>query len=166
MLLLDRHGPKEDLWERAEYLCQAESKMVLAAFGAIAGAFEICDDVQLGALLEPNRAIEDVAPFFDRLDLIVIHFPNAADTSGFATARRLRRAGYRGTLRAFGALSAGQFPRALASGFDEVEAIGAAARQPVEHWMKALDRVSFFQQRDDGARAAIAGERLAQAINA
>ncbi len=165
MLLLDRHGPKEDVWERAEYLCQAESNFVLAPFGAVADSPLVDSDLRLGALLETNRAIEDVAPFFGRLELIVIHFANATDGRGFVTARRLRWAGYKGTLRAFGALVADQFPEALASGFDEIEAIGAGARQPVETWMKALDGISFFQRRDDGARAVIADERLAQAVN-
>jgi uncharacterized protein (DUF934 family) len=166
MLLLDRHGPKEDVWERAEYLCQAESNSVLAPFGAIADSPLVESEIRLGALLEPDRALEEVAPFFDRLDLIVIHFPNAADGRGFSTARQLRQAGFRGTLRAFGPLIADQFPQALACGFDEVEIIGAAAsRQPVEHWMAALNRISFLYQRDYGAQDSIPERRLAKAAN-
>jgi uncharacterized protein (DUF934 family) len=166
MLLLDRHGPKEDVWERAEYLCQAETSSVLAPFGAIAESPLVDSDLRLGALLEPDRAIEDVAPFFDRLDLIVVHFPNAADGRGFSTARLLRQAGFKGALRAFGPLISDQFPQALACGFDEVEIIGAAAtRQPVEHWMEALKRISFLYQRDYGAHDSIPEQRLARAAN-
>ncbi len=54
-------------------------------------------DLRLAALLEHDRALEEVAPFFDRLDLIVIHFPSAADGRGFSTARQLRQAGFQGT---------------------------------------------------------------------
>jgi uncharacterized protein (DUF934 family) len=166
MLLLDRHGPKEDVWERAEYLCQAETKFVLAPFGAIADSPLVDSDIRLAALLEPDRALEEVAPFFDRLDLIVIHFPNAADGRGFSTARQLRQAGFKGILRAFGPLISDQFPQALACGFDEVEIIGAAAtRQPVEHWMEALKRITFLYQRDYGAKDSIPAQRLAKAAH-
>jgi uncharacterized protein (DUF934 family) len=166
MLLLDRHGPREDLWERAEYVCQAETKQVLAPFASIVGSDAITDDLKLGALLEPNRTVEEVAPFFERLDMIVIHFPNAANGRGFSTARQLRQAGYKGTLRAFGPLIADQFPQALACGFDEVEIIGAAAtRQPVEQWMEALNRISFLYQRDYGADDSIPDQRVARAVN-
>lgn len=166
MLLLDRHGPKEDVWERAEYLCQAETKFVLAPFGAIANSPLVDSDLRLAALLEPDRALEEVAPFFDRLDLIVIHFPSAADGRGFSTARQLRQAGFKGLLRAFGPLISDQFPQALACGFDEVEIIGAsAARQPVEQWMEALKRISFLYQRDYGAQDSIPEQRLARAAH-
>jgi uncharacterized protein (DUF934 family) len=164
MLLLDRHGPREDIWERAEYICQAETNHILAPFGAIVSSDAITDDMKLGALLEPDRAVEDVTPFFDRLDLIVIHFPSAANGRGFSTARQLRQAGYKGRLRAFGPLISDQFPQALACGFDEVEIIGAAAaRQPVEHWMEALKRISVFYQRDYGSQDSIPDRRAALA---
>ncbi|MGO8739642.1 DUF934 domain-containing protein [Rhodoblastus sp.] len=166
MLLLDRHGPKEDVWERAETLCQAETNFVIAPFGAIAGSPFVHSDIRIGALLEPNRTIDEVAPFFDRFDLIVIHFANAADGRGFSTARQLRQAGFKGILRAFGPLISDQFPQALACGFDEVEIIGAAAsRQPVEHWMEALSRISHFYQRDYGANDSIPDQRLARAAH-
>ncbi len=166
MLLLDRHGPKEDVWERAETLCQAETNFVLTPFGAIAESPLVQTDLRLAALLEPNRALDEVTPFFDRLDMIVVHFPSAADGRGFSTARQLRQAGFKGILRAFGPLISDQFPQALACGFDEVEIIGAAAaRQPVEHWMEALKRISFLYQRDYGATDSIPEQRLARAAH-
>ncbi len=166
MLLLDRHGPKEDVWERAETLCQAETNFVLTPFGAIAESPLVQTDLRLAALLEPNRALDEVTPFFDRLDMIVVHFPSAADGRGFSTARQLRQAGFKGILRAFGPLISDQFPQALACGFDEVEIIGAAAaRQPVEHWMEALKRISFLYQRDYGAQDSIPEQRLARAAH-
>ncbi|HUO54712.1 MAG TPA: DUF934 domain-containing protein [Rhodoblastus sp.] len=161
MLLLDRHGPLDDAWERAEYVCQAETKQVLAPFAAIVGSDAITDDMKIGALLEPERTVAEVAPFFDRLDLIVIHFPSSANGRGFSMARQLRQAGYKGRLRAFGALIADQFPQALACGFDEVEVIGAAAaRQPAEIWMAALNRISLGYQRGYGTESSIVERRL------
>ena len=141
---------REDVWERAENLCEAEGDHVLAPFAAILAAKAPIDaHLRLGAVLEPSRTIAEIAPFFDRLDLIVIVFPNATNGRGFSVARQIRQAGFKGRLRAFGPLIADQFPQALACGFDEVEIPGAhAARQPAQQWMDTLRRISVTYQRD------------------
>ncbi|AXQ92599.1 DUF934 domain-containing protein [Cereibacter azotoformans] len=72
----------------------------------------------------------------ERLGLIRIAFPSFSDGRGFTLARRLRRMGYRGRLRAFGPLIADQYAMARRSGFDEVEIPDdLAARQPEDQWL-------------------------------
>lgn len=88
-------------------------------------ALDISNDVSAQAVL----------PHFNRLALIRIPFPSSGDGRGFSLARRLRDLGYRGRLRAQGALISDQFRYALECGFDEVEIDDSrAARQPEAHW--------------------------------
>jgi uncharacterized protein (DUF934 family) len=125
---------------------------------------------RLGLSVENTVAIETITPFFERLSLIAIAFPAYGDGRGFSLAKRLRREGYRGTLRAVGPLIADQFAYALACGFDEIDLPEAsAARQPAEHWIKAAQAFSATYQRGyprgrnilDQRRAAQAGGRNA-----
>lgn len=89
-----------------------------------------------------------LAPHFEALALIGIAFPAYSDGRGFTLAKRLRREGFTGALRAIGPLIADQFAYALACGFDEVELPEAsAARQPAEHWVKAAAAYSATYQR-------------------
>lgn len=108
---------------------------------------------------------ESLVPFFGA-ELIAIAFPAYADGRGFSLARRLRRLGFTGTLRAVGPLIADQFAYALACGFDELELPEtSAARQPESHWKIAAQAFSATYQRGyargvnilDQRRAARAG---------
>jgi uncharacterized protein (DUF934 family) len=89
-----------------------------------------------------------LAPRFAELSRIAIAFPGFADGRGFTLAKRLRRLGYSGILRAVGPLIPDEFAYALACGFDEVELPEASvARQTPEQWMDALaTHVSGYQQ--------------------
>ncbi|MCE6951580.1 DUF934 domain-containing protein [Cereibacter sphaeroides] len=70
------------------------------------------------------------------LRLIRIAFPAFGDGRGFTLARRLRRMGYAGRLRAAGPLLADQYAMARRVGFDEVEIPDdLAARQPEDQWL-------------------------------
>lgn len=72
--------------------------------------------------------------------MIRIDFPSSADGRGFTLAAMLRRAGYKGRLRAKGHVLADQYAMARRSGFDEVEIDHAlAARQPEEQWQFRAD---------------------------
>jgi uncharacterized protein (DUF934 family) len=51
---------------------------------------------------------------------LAIPFPSSGDGRGFSVAKALRAAGYRGRLRAVGALIPDQYAHARACGFDEV----------------------------------------------
>lgn len=72
--------------------------------------------------------------------MIRIDFPSFADGRGFTLAAMLRRAGFKGRLRAKGHVLADQYAMARRSGFDEVEIDDAlAARQPEEQWLFRAD---------------------------
>lgn len=103
-------------------------------------------------------------PFLNRLGLIAVAFPACADGRGFTLARRLRRLGFRGELRATGPVIPDQYAYALACGFDSVEIPDAqAARQPEAHWREALDAISArYQAGYRGARSIRAARRAAE----
>jgi uncharacterized protein (DUF934 family) len=72
--------------------------------------------------------------------MIRIDFPSSADGRGFTLAAMLRRAGYKGRLRAKGHVLADQYAMARRAGFDEVEIDDAlAARQPQDQWQFRAD---------------------------
>ena len=72
--------------------------------------------------------------------MIRIDFPSFADGRGFTLASMLRRAGFKGRLRAKGHVLADQYAMARRSGFDEVEIDDAlAARQPADQWTYRAD---------------------------
>jgi len=105
--------------------------------------FDIVADAAEGSALDlPLDADpEAVAPHFNRLDLIVIPFPNFGDGRGFSLARRLRNLGYRGRLRASGHVITDQYAFARFCGFDEVQISDEQAeRQPEPLWLDAKDR--------------------------
>lgn len=150
MLLLDRQGAKADVFKRIETLDEATGEAVL-------GPFALIDDLlaqrgsnrRIGVLVDNTTQAEALEPYFDRLALVVIAFPSGTDGRGFSLARQLRRRGFTGILRASGPLFSDQFPQALACGFHEVEIPDAnAARQPVEQWLAAANRISLAYQRN------------------
>jgi len=72
--------------------------------------------------------------------MIRIDFPGPADGRGFTLAAILRRAGYKGRLRAKGHILADQYAMARRSGFDEVEIDDTLAeRQPEDQWLARAD---------------------------
>lgn len=79
---------------------------------------------------------DELVPVFSRVALIRIPFPAHVDGRGFSLARRLRRLGFGGRLRAKGHILADQFVFARRCGFDEVEIDDdLARRQPEEVWL-------------------------------
>jgi uncharacterized protein (DUF934 family) len=100
-----------------------------------------------GGIDLPNTA--DAAEIFDAVKTapsLRIPFPSFADGRGFTLARRLRRLGYRGTLRAEGHILSDQFRQARRCGFDEVEISDTqAARQPEDHWPRDLPPAYQFR---------------------
>ncbi|MGP3722686.1 DUF934 domain-containing protein [Cereibacter sphaeroides] len=107
--------------------------------GAIA-SLEVLED---GAEAVDLANTDDPARLGNRLEqlgLIRIAFPSFSDGRGFTLAKRLRRMGYRGRLRAHGPLIADQYAMARRSGFDEVEIPDdLAARQPEDQWLFRAD---------------------------
>jgi hypothetical protein len=85
---------------------------------------------------------------FNEVDLISVAFPAFNDGRGFSIARRLRRNGFTGTLRATGPLIADQYAYSKACGFDEIDLPeGLAARQGADQWKKGASAISLSYQR-------------------
>lgn len=94
----------------------------------------------------PLPAVDLIAPLTDAarnrlmallpdLRLIRIRLRHFADTEGLTLARMLNAAGYRGRLRAQGAVLARDWPLLRRSGFSEVAlTLDQFRRQPPEHW--------------------------------
>ncbi len=81
-----------------------------------------------------------VEPYLAQLNLIRVTFPAFNDGRAFTIARRLRMAGYTGTLRAFGPVIADQYAMARRVGFDSVEIPDdLALRQPEAQWLARAD---------------------------
>ncbi len=152
MLLLDRQGAKADVFQRIETVDQSAGDAVLAPFALIEDLLAVRGaNRRIGVLIENNVKAEALEPYFDRLALIAIAFPSGTDGRGFSLARQLRRRGFNGILRASGPLFSDQFPQALACGFHEVEIPDAnAARQPIEQWLAAANRISLAYQSNHG----------------
>ena len=110
----------------------------------------------VGVEVAPDADIAQIAPYFDALALISTPFGAFGDGRGFSLARRLRDGGYRGRLRASGALLPDQYAYARAVGFDEVAISDErAARQPEGDWRFDATRPGWYQrnlQRGDAGR--------------
>ncbi len=79
-------------------------------------------------------------PYLNDLTLIRVAFPAFNDGRAFTIARRLRMAGYKGTLRAVGPVIADQYAMARRVGFDSVEIPDELAlRQPEGQWLFRAD---------------------------
>lgn len=97
------------------------------------------NDCDYGIDLPSDTAPESLAGL-NNAAMIRIDFPSSADGRGFTLASLLRKAGYKGRLRAKGHVLADQYAMARRSGFDEVEIDDAlAARQPEEQWLFRAD---------------------------
>lgn len=159
MPLLDANGIFiADIFSR-----EADGRLVLAPLADLTEALAGRETGAPVGVDVPNTAdIEALKPHLDTLALIGIAFPAYSDGRGFSLAKRLRREGFTGTLRAVGPIIADQFAYALACGFTEVELPEAsAARQPAEHWVKAAAAFSATYQRGYIREANILDQRRA-----
>lgn len=85
--------------------------------------------------LAPDTDPTGLSAHFARLDLIVIPFETHADGRGFSLAAMLRVLGYKGHLRASGALLVDQLRAAVRAGFDDIEISAPQAdRNPEPQW--------------------------------
>jgi uncharacterized protein (DUF934 family) len=160
MLLLDAKGAKDDAFLRINSAEEAAGDAVLVPFAELEALLATGANRRIGVVIANTQKLAPLEPYFDRLALIVVAFPSGADGRGFSLARKIRRSGFSGALRASGPLFSDQFPQALACGFDEVEIPDAnAARQPVQQWLDALGRISLTYQRDFSAAENILDQR-------
>lgn len=163
MPLLDRNGYRDDAWTSVEGAAiEGVAHAIVTQENLAEAAGRTNAAHQFGVEVANNAEIAEIEPFFDRLALIAIRFPAFSDGRGFSLARRLRRAGFKGTLRVKGPIIADQWPYAISCGFDEVELPEASAqRQPGEQWLKAIAAMSFVYQRGYGGAASILDQRRA-----
>ena len=114
------------------------------------------DGAHLALNVTQTTALADILPHLARAKMIRIAFPAFNDGRGFTLARRLRLAGYKGTLRAAGHVIADQYAMARRSGFDAVEiAPDLAARQPAAQWQFRADwQAHDYQSRLRGQTSA------------
>ncbi|HDZ74443.1 MAG TPA: DUF934 domain-containing protein [Aurantimonas coralicida] len=156
MTLIAATGAKPDAYTRfdtAEAATKAERPVIMPL--ALADAVRaLLPELRFGLSVPNSASIEEIAPHLDAADLIAVEFPAFSDGRGLSLAKRLRRAGFEGTLRASGPLIADQFAEALACGFDEIELPETMAnRQPVQQWMAAKDIVTQHYQTGYGERS-------------
>jgi len=162
-MLIDATGAITDPWPRIE-----GDAALPAAGRALVDLNRLDEALQTGLTLGvhvPNDTDpERLAPHFERLALISVAFPSFADGRGFSIARRLRRRGYRGRLRATGPVIADQFTYLCQVGFDEIALPDpVAARQPVEQWLAQPARITLGYQRGMPGRGSILDRRRGHA---
>jgi len=111
------------------------------------GGFSPLPEPGAGLDLASDAVLDDVFSRLETLKMIRVDFPDFADGRGFGIARQLRRAGYRGRLRARGHVIADQYAMARRVGFDEVEISDELAhRQPEAQWLARADWRAFDYQ--------------------
>lgn len=162
-LLVGADGERQDLYTEVGTVADLSlaDGPILVPLTVIDAAREDGRNERLGLAVANTTAVEAIAPYLGIVDLISVTFPSFSDGRGLSLARRLRRAGFSGTLRAAGPLIADQFFEALACGFDEVKLPDAMAeRQPLEQWLAAKDIVRDHYQRGYGPRPSILEQRL------
>jgi len=78
--------------------------------------------LELGVVLEPTTTMEEVLPFLDHLNIVLLQFKEFADGRAFSQARLLRgRHAYRGDIRAVGDVLCDQLYFMKCSGFNQFE---------------------------------------------
>lgn len=93
---------------------------------------------------------------FDNHTIIGIEFPSHSDGRGFTIAKKLRRLGFSGRLRAIGPVIPDQFADLIACGFNEIEISEEQfLRQPLDQWRQALGQYSNSYQSKNGAKISI-----------
>jgi uncharacterized protein (DUF934 family) len=127
----------------------------LSAGDAIGGGNAIGADHAV--LLSPPDEVDTLAPHLHLLQLIVVEFPRIGEGRGFSQARLLRqRYGYRGELRARGALKRDQLFFLARCGFDSFD---LDAAEDLEAALGALDAFSVAYQ--DGSDELVHVQRRA-----
>lgn len=161
--LIDRDGPAEDRWTvlGAEDPLPASGAVIVPLDRLDAAVDSAVDSgFELGVHVPNNADPLRLRSCFDRLALISVEFPAFADGRGFSLGHRLRALGFKGRLRASGHVIADQFAYLLACGFDELALRDdVAERQPAEHFVAALRRITAGYQRGIPGRQSILDAR-------
>ncbi|HVI27111.1 DUF934 domain-containing protein [Hansschlegelia sp.] len=134
------HGPalwrngrfEADEWARApegEAVPEGPALLPLVRFLAERDALS-ARNAPLGVVIQPNEAVEELAPHLDRVSLVALVFPKFADGRASSMARLLReRYGFTGELRATGDVLIDQMPLMQRCGFDAFEVVNEPTRR-------------------------------------
>ncbi len=115
----------------------------------------------VGVRMKNDEPVLELADDINRLDLIALTFPKFNDGRAFSQARLLReRLGYKGELRATGAVFRDQLLFMQRCGFDAYEIGNADA---IGAWQKALQEFTRFYQPTADGRPALLFRHRAQA---
>lgn len=121
------------------------------------GNLRAADNIEI---INNSAKLAEIMVQFAGLDALGIAFPSHHDGRGFSLAKKLRRAGFTGKLRAIGPLIPDQFSDLVACGFDEIEITeDQLQRQPITQWLEArsfskpsyqngnVERISILEKR-------------------
>lgn len=162
MALISDGGFVEDSWRRLadEEALPKRGKVIVSA-PRLQHALEILtSNAELGVIVPNTTEPAVLLAALPRLGLVSIAFPAFADGRGFSLARLMRRAGFKGELRASGRLLADQYAHALGCGFDTIEIPDdLAERQDESQWRAALAAYSRTYQRGYVTRGSILDAR-------
>ena len=101
---------------------------------------------RLGAVFGNDQCAQDLAPYLQRLDLVILDFPAFTDGRAYSQARELRQYySFRGELRASGNLLPDQLGFMQQVGFDAFAIENE--RFSLEDWTKAAASISLSYQR-------------------
>ncbi|WP_036283506.1 DUF934 domain-containing protein [Methylocystis sp. ATCC 49242] len=130
----------EDGWRRlADEEALPKDGRIIVSLPRLEHSLEaLAPGASLGVIVPNTTEPSALASALPRLGLVSIVFPAFADGRGFSLARLIRRAGFKGELRASGRLLADQYAHALGCGFDTVEIPDdLAERQDESQWAAA-----------------------------
>jgi uncharacterized protein (DUF934 family) len=152
----------EDGWRRLadEEALPKSGKVIVSLPRLEQSLAAIGSDLALGVIVPNVTEPDALVAALPRLALVAIVFPAFADGRGFSLARLIRRAGFKGELRASGRLLADQYAHALGCGFDTLEIPDdLAERQDETQWRAARDAHARTYQRGYVAQGSILDAR-------
>jgi uncharacterized protein (DUF934 family) len=166
MVLVSEGAFVEDGWRRlADEESLPHSGKIVVSLSRLPAALERAPQASFGVYVANTTDPKEIAPSFPRLALIDVAFPAFADGRGFSLARLLRRAGFKGELRASGRLTPDQYLHAVGSGFDTIEIPDDLAERHGEaNWARALSARSLTYQRGYAAGGSILERRRKEAL--
>jgi uncharacterized protein (DUF934 family) len=121
------------------------------------GEFLLGEERKVGVRLESDQAVEDLAYDLPEIAVVALAFPKILDGRAYSSVRLLReRFGYKGQIRAIGAVSREQAGNMVRCGFDAFE---PADGSTVEEWDRAARRFRHVYQRSSDGRSPAFVER-------
>jgi uncharacterized protein (DUF934 family) len=167
MALISDGAFVEDSWRRLadEEAIPKSGKIIVTLPRLDAALAARGPDAPLGVIAPNTTDPELLRKSLSKLSLIAIQFPSFTDGRGFSLASLLRRAGFKGELRASGRVVADQYLHALGCGFDTIEIPDDLAQRHVEeHWRNALRARSLSYQRCPRGAGSILEQRRKGAL--